>query len=689
MKTLKSILAIILALTLLCGCVPAESGMPEEENADLNDVEADDVLPDIDDDLNDEIVPIVEPDIEDDGGVVLDEPVEYSSQTVESENEEFKLTLFNAKDHYTSDENIEIEAMISLISGEKLTVWSGDPILTFSLEGDTCFNDYQGSGMTMDILMPTTFTNIEDMIVPYQKSGGWSASDPYNAFYTDFFNDRDSFKLPAGNYTVVAYLDYSLDENDVIGTRRSLGATVSFTVSGKTLADLGYYPEEAEEQPSDEIIVEEDVVVEVPEIGEMFDVEPLVNVTYPEMSPYPDESNVTDWDEHSKLYQAWRDSRDIQQSFEGRGLGVDSFVKTSVKEILTSSDSKNLVYSPINVYMALGMLAELADGETREQILDLMGEASIDDVRASAKGVWNNNYCDDGALTSVMAGSVWADEAISLKHDTAKSLAENYYAEIYSSDIGSPEMIEAYKAWLNKNTGGLLKDAIENTEMSPEAILALATTVYFRAKWDAEFNEAANTTETFATPEGDIECKFMHQSDTGAYYYSEDFSAISRRFNDGCAMWLVLPDENVSVNELLNGDSVFDLIINDGGSCESTFIRINQSIPKFDVSSDIDLKQSLLNLGVTDVFNREKADFSNLTDSVDGGIWLDKVKHVARVKIDEEGCEAAAYTEMVLCGDAMPPKEEVDFVLNRPFVFAITGITGDILFVGVVNNPVA
>ena len=87
--------------------------------------------------------------------------------------------------------------------------------------------------------------------------------------------------------------------------------------------------------------------------------------------------------------------------------------------------------------------------------------------------------------------------------------------------------------------------------------------------------------------------------------------------------------------------------------------------------------------------HRNKSDFSNLTSMEEklGGIFVSKVNHSARVKIDEKGCEAAAYTVMMMTNSAMPPKEEVDFILNRPFLFVITGEDGLALFIGIVNEP--
>ena len=69
------------------------------------------------------------------------------------------------------------------------------------------------------------------------------------------------------------------------------------------------------------------------------------------------------------------------------------------------------------------------------------------------------------------------------------------------------------------------------------------------------------------------------------------------------------------------------------------------------------------------------------------GVFLSKAEHAARVAIDEEGVTAAAYTVMMEAGAAEPPDEEIDFTLDRPFVFAITSQDGLPLFIGVVNTP--
>ena len=64
------------------------------------------------------------------------------------------------------------------------------------------------------------------------------------------------------------------------------------------------------------------------------------------------------------------------------------------------------------------------------------------------------------------------------------------------------------------------------------------------------------------------------------------------------------------------------------------------------------------------------------------------MQHAARVKIDEEGCEAAAFTAIIADATAAMPQElpVVEMDLDRPFAFAITGADGLPLFVGTVNT---
>ena len=149
-------------------------------------------------------------------------------------------------------------------------------------------------------------------------------------------------------------------------------------------------------------------------------------------------------------------------------------------------------------------------------------------------------------------------------------------------------------------------------------------------------------------------------------------------------MWFILPDEDVNVDTLLTDADVLSFITSNNQWSNQKTVNINLSIPKFDVSSGLDLKEGLKNLGVTDCFDIEKSDFSPLQDEQG---CITEATHAARVAIDEKGVIAAAFTSMMEAGGAMPNADEVDFVADRPFIFVITGFDGLPLFIGIVNQP--
>lgn len=415
---------------------------------------------------------------------------------------------------------------------------------------------------------------------------------------------------------------------------------------------------------------------------------------YPEMAPYPDEMSFVnektgefDDEGFDAVYTAWREDRKNQYDQpEGYAEGLAAFFQTSMPKFLAGQPGENGVCSPLNLYMALALLAEVTGGETRKQVLDLLNAADITALRTQAGHVWNAHYCADSASTCTLANSVWMDSALTYDGSVLETLTDSYYASAFQGDLGSPEMDAALQEWLNDQTGGLLEDQIQNVHMDPATVLALASTIYYRAKWTNEFGEGANTEDVFHGTAGDVTATYMNTTlGYGPYYWGEDFGAVSLGLEDGSQMWLVLPDEGYSPEDILASGHALELILGNPYESENQkSLRVNLSLPKFDIVADRKLNDALKALGITDAFDPAKAEFSLIQTADD--CWLDSVDHAARVAIDEEGVTAAAYTVMLMCGAAMPPEEEMDFILDRPFLFVITSRDNLPLFAGVVNQ---
>ena len=342
--------------------------------------------------------------------------------------------------------------------------------------------------------------------------------------------------------------------------------------------------------------------------------------------------------------------------------------------------------------MALAMLAEVSGGNTQAQILNLLGTENIEDVRENARKIWYANYRDD-VVSSILGNSLWLNKEFNTlgvyNNSTLANLSDRYFASVYEGNPDSDEYVQVFHDWLNAQTGGLLENAA-NEQTLGEA-LTIASTLFFKAKWNAEFSKNATKQGAFHGTDTDIICDFMHQSRKESYYWGKNFSAVYQSLASNGGMWYLLPNKGITPEELLNDTEALNLMLSDGFHWEQRkdYVIVNKSIPKFDFTKHFDSKEfldGLKELGITDAFDKDLADFSNLGNFdrayVDGG------EHAVRTTIDEEGCTAVAFTVIKVfgvTGSGIQP-EEIDFVLDRPFLFLITGRDGSVLFSGIVRN---
>lgn len=406
----------------------------------------------------------------------------------------------------------------------------------------------------------------------------------------------------------------------------------------------------------------------------------LALAAYPEMPMYPDEMDqdaVTQWNDAKQA---------LRNQPAGYKDGFDKFFSDTTNTFLTGAESENIVYSPLSLYMALGMSAEITDGNSRQQILDVLHQKDIDTLRSHARSIWQANYMDDGMAKCVLATSLWTNDDIDYNDGTIRSIADNYYSSVYTGDPIDEKYNKLMQDWMNEQTDGLLENYVSDIKMDPEMVLALASTVNYSGKWVDQFSAENTKQAAFHAPNGDVQCDFLNAERDMNYYWGDHFSSVSLQLENNGHMKLILPDEGYTPEDLLNDEQFGKLMLSTWDYPNNKYVIVDMSVPKFDVSANIDLRDGLNALGITDIFSAENSDYTPLTDSTDK-IYLNKAEQDTRVMIDEEGCKASSLTVMDYCG-AGAPDDHVEFKLDRPFIFEIMSETGLPLFVGIVNNPV-
>ena len=401
--------------------------------------------------------------------------------------------------------------------------------------------------------------------------------------------------------------------------------------------------------------------------------------TEPRFEDYFDENGEGDWDAYDAAYTEYREALQKLGKLDAEpdGGAVLAFANRTLGKIF--ADSENRVYSPISLYVALSMLTEMTAGETKQQVMELLSAADSETLRQTVRDLWMSVYLDDGRSVCRLANGAFLRENADVKQEAVDALADWYYASTYRVPMGTEEADKAIAGWLNQNTGGLLSEETGNIRTEVDNLLRLYNTIYYKSSWRDAFESSQTKQDTFTAANGaEQKTEFMHRTESGSYRKGEGYTAAPRSLNYG-RMVFVLPDESVTPESLLQRQGFLAELTGDYNAAELVW-----SVPKFDVKSSTGLNEALRSLGVTDAFDGTKADFTPLTDN---GAAVDSVMQAARVKIDEDGVEAAAYTEIVANDSAMmgtPPTVEME--LDRPFLFVIFDYNDVPLFVGTVNT---
>lgn len=402
--------------------------------------------------------------------------------------------------------------------------------------------------------------------------------------------------------------------------------------------------------------------------------------------PRPDHNDYADSKAWLADLDTWNNTRDARLATANNALtqAYDFFDRSS-REFLTRSQD-NVLYSPINAYIGLAMAAELTAGNTRQELLDALGAADTAALRAQVSALWESVYQNNGNEICTIANSLWLDSGVSYNQSAMDILGHDYYASVYQRTLNNSQTVKDVSAWLNNHTGGFLKTYTGNIQVPEEALLLLYSTIYFQGKWADEFNSSKNTQDVFHGASGNTICTYMNASQRQMHYYWGDtFGAVSLNIKGNRQMWLILPDEGLSTDDVLAQSQYLDMILSSYEEWENKkYMKVNLSVPKFDVSSTANLKDGFVRMGISDLFNPHAADFSA---SLKEPAFITAANQAVRVSVDEQGVTAAAYIELPAAGAAMPPEEIIDFTLDRPFLFVITGSGNIPLFAGVVNQP--
>lgn len=350
-----------------------------------------------------------------------------------------------------------------------------------------------------------------------------------------------------------------------------------------------------------------------------------------------------------------------------------------------TSGMDSRVMSPLSVTYLMSVLANGADGQTRQEILSTIGwgdsgkdAVSLQDVNDFCRMMMDKVAREDKAVTVDIANYVAVNNRLTVGEGFRKAVTDNYRAGVESLDFSSSKTLKHINDWCSKQTRGMIPSIIDN--VSPQDVSYLLNAIYFNGTWTDPFDKQDTQLERFRGYTRDIKrVDMMHRNDSYFYAEGKGFKAVEIPYgNRSFSMTVLLPDEDKSIDEVLGGLSAekLNMLRQDLEKCE-----VDLKLPRFTTELEQPLNEVIASLGAPSMFS-SSANFSRLAS---GDFFVSKMLQKAKIEVSEEGTKAAAVTAAIMTMSALNPEgpRRVDFHADRPFLYLITEAqTGAILFIG-------
>ncbi|NWH79422.1 A1AT2 antiproteinase, partial [Piaya cayana] len=355
------------------------------------------------------------------------------------------------------------------------------------------------------------------------------------------------------------------------------------------------------------------------------------------------------------------------------------------KQAISKEDDKNVFFSPISISTAFAMLAVGARTTTLSQIFERLGfssltETHIHNIHESFHKVLEVLNCTDVNITLNIGNALFTATGYELQETFLQNTKQFYNAELMSSNFHNPEEAKnQINEYVEEKTKGKIPELV--ADLDPSTVLVLVNYIYFKAAWEKSFDPSRTYEDDFfVNTNASVRVDMMQGDSAYDSYYDEDLSCevVELPYEGTARALLILPDDGKmkQVEDALSQETIC--------KWDNRLVtrRLNLQLPKISISGSYDVKNLLMEMGITEVFS-SNADLSGISGS--GNLQVSEAIHKALLEVDEAGTEAAGATTIFLTRGFLPT---VTIKFNRPFLILISNkATSTTLFIGKIVDP--
>ncbi|MBQ9711093.1 MAG: serpin family protein [Bacteroidales bacterium] len=368
--------------------------------------------------------------------------------------------------------------------------------------------------------------------------------------------------------------------------------------------------------------------------------------------------------------------------------GGNTFAFDFFRDMVSRAKGSGVLVSPFSLQAAISMLANGAEEETYDEIVDALGWEgyTTEEINSLYRKLTGGLQNVDEEVSLEIANSVWIEKNFPVKESFSSTLKDNYDAEAFNVNFSASSTLGQINGWCSDKTHRMIPKMLD--EISPLTRLMLINALYFKGTWMDEFNKKKSENESFYADGKKQKLRFMKDNRPLFGLYSDTFKICEIPYGGGYfTLDVVLPDEGTDFDSFVSSlDDEF------WAECRSKMrvYDVDFSFPVFsqDYSSEENIIPFLQSKGVERAFSSEAAQFGKISDN---DLLVSRILQKTSFKTDEKGSEAAAVTVVDMRVTSSGPDHEVvvietptmTFNADHPFVYIIReSSSGTILFMG-------
>ena len=366
----------------------------------------------------------------------------------------------------------------------------------------------------------------------------------------------------------------------------------------------------------------------------------------------------------------------------------------------------NLFFSPYSISTALAMTYAGARGNTAAEMNATLhfGAAPVDKALHNAFGSFVsdlNAASKRGKFKLAVANALWPQQDYKFLPAFTGLVTKSYNAGLTPLDFKTETEAarQTINRWVEQKTQDKIKELLKPGILTPMTRLVLTNAIYFKGDWYSPFDKKRTKDAPFylTIPEGvkfvkapQVKAPLMYRKGGFGYADLKTFQLLQMPYKGNELSMIVLLPRSAHAKEMaaLEKSLTAANLTKWVGAAKWQNVRVY--LPKFKMTSEFSLADTLAAMGMKEAFAERKANFSGMDGT--SKLFISAVVHKAFVDVTERGTEAAAATAVGISvtsaapGPSPPPPPV--FRADRPFVFLIRdNKTGSVLFIGRVMNP--